>query len=152
MLAYNIHELRTQNQKNQSMATWIYLLPSGASRRGPIASQFHSEKMNGAGVCSVIRIVLFLIALSAFIQVLHVLTNFCTSEVSNFQLYALCYTSDTFPWISFLCRMSHYQSEYCRGKPCWHTTFMNSEHRIRRINLWQPGYIYCLLVFQGEDQ
>ena len=64
MLAYNIHELRTQNQKNQSMATWIYLLPSGLSRKGPIASQFHSEKMNGAGVCSVIRIVLFLIALS----------------------------------------------------------------------------------------
>ena len=105
--------------------------------------------MNGAGVCSVIRIVLFLIALSAIIQVLHVLTNFCTSEASNFQSYALCYTSDTFPWIPFLCRMSHYQSEYCRGKPCWHTTFMNSEHRIRRINLWQPGYIYCLLVFQG---
>ena len=97
MLAYNIHELRTQNQKNQSMATWIYLLPSGVSRRGPIASQFHSEKMNGAGVCSVIRIVLFLIALSAFIQVLHVLTNVCTSEVRNFQLYALCYTFDTFP-------------------------------------------------------
>ena len=64
MLAYNIHELRTRNQKNQSMATWIYLLPSGLSGRGPIASQFHSEKMNGAGVCSVIRIVLFLIALS----------------------------------------------------------------------------------------
>ena len=97
MLAYNIHELRTQNQKNQSMATWIYLLPSGVSRKGPIASQFHSEKMNGAGVCSVIRIVLFLIALSAFIQVLHVLTNFCTSEANNLQLYALCYTSDTFP-------------------------------------------------------
>ena len=97
MLAYNIHELRTQNQKNQSMATWIYLLPSGVSGRGPIASQFHSEKINGAGVCSVIRIVLFLIALSAFIQVLHVLTNFCTLEVSNFQLYALCYTYDTFP-------------------------------------------------------
>ena len=44
MLAYNIHELRTQNQQNQSMATWIYLLPSGVSGRGPIASQFHSEK------------------------------------------------------------------------------------------------------------
>ena len=97
MLAYNIHELRTRNQKNQSMATWIYLLPSGLSGRGPIASQFHSEKMNGAGVCSVIRIVLFLIALSACIQVLHVLTNFCTLEVRNFQLYALCYTYDTFP-------------------------------------------------------
>ena len=73
------------------MATWIYLLPSGVSGRGPIASQFHSEKINGAGVCSVIRIVLFFIALSAFVQVLHVLTNFCTSEVRNFQLYALCY-------------------------------------------------------------
>ena len=59
MLAYNIHELRTQNQKYQSMATWIYLLPSGLSGRGPIASQFHSEKMNEARVCSVIRIVLF---------------------------------------------------------------------------------------------
>ena len=88
MLAYNIHELRTQNQKNQSMATWIYLLPFGVSKRGPIASQFHSEKMNEARVCSVIRIVLFLISLSAFIQVLHVLTNFCTSEASNFKLYA----------------------------------------------------------------
>ena len=72
-------------------------MSSGVSRRGPIATQFHSEKMNGAGGCSVIRIVLFLIALSAFIQVLHVLTNFCTSEVSNFHLYALCNTSDTFP-------------------------------------------------------
>ena len=58
------------------MATWMYLLPSGVSGRGPIASRFHSEKVNGAGVCSVIGIVLFLIALFAFIQVLHVLTNF----------------------------------------------------------------------------
>ena len=49
MLTYNIHELRTQNEKNQSMATWIYLLPSGVSGRGPIASQFNSEKINGAG-------------------------------------------------------------------------------------------------------
>ena len=86
MLVYNIlYQIRTQNRENQSMATWIYLLLSGVSGRGPIAPQFDSEKMNGAGVCSVIGIVLFLIALSAFIQVLHVLTNFVTSEVINFQ-------------------------------------------------------------------
>ena len=80
------------------------------------------------------------------------LVSYCSFSFSNFQLYALCYTSDTFPWIPFLCRMSHYQSEYCQGKPCWHTTFMNSEHRIRRgpiaIPCHQDSLVsYCSFSF-----
>ena len=95
MLAYNIHELRTQNQKNGNLDIFIAFW-SFRERTSSISIPFLENEWSWGVQCHQDR--LFSYCSFSFHTGVTCIDKFLYIGSQQFPvIYALCYTSDTFP-------------------------------------------------------